>query len=407
MEAKVDKVLFISPTPTHPANAGNRTNILSLAVFLQSQGYELHYLYIAYENFDEQAMRFFFRDRLYIFPREKIVAKQTSPGYYAGRLYFKALRFIRWLQRKSGVITDNQYRYNSETDSHFPFALGPFIKQLQQSHRFRIVICEYAFISKALTFFDNNVFKVLDTHDRFTDRFAIYLQHKLSPAWISLYRDQEKKALRRANLVIAIQENEKDYFESLGKSSVVCFGYIPATEVLPERVFEKKLLYFASGNDLNQFTLTHFIETILPLVVQKHPDVKVLVGGSICRNFTGSHPNVTLLGEFEKLSSFYTSGDIAINPEMTGTGLKIKTLEALAFGMPVISTRAGASGALEPFMDHLLVADEPADFAACIDRLFTNAVLRKTTGSNGKKWIEAYTDLRTRGLLEKLPTLND
>jgi glycosyltransferase involved in cell wall biosynthesis len=398
----VKKVLFISPTPTHPSTAGNRVHIRSLSDFLISKGFNVHFLYLAYENYDEKAMKAFWGDRLHIIQRDYLL--QTGPrlSYNYRRIYFKLRRIFRSFQKKAGIINAFQHQYNTEVDSHFPFYPNAFIKRLQQKEKFEVVICEYVFMSKALTLFDSRVLKVLDTHDRFTDRFKLYLESNMNPEWISLFRDQEKKSLNRADLLLAVQPKEKEYFEALSTRPVIQFNYIPENFPLPEKTFSKKLLYFASDNAVNHATLQFFIDSILSHILEKHPDVQLLVGGTICRALSKKHRAVILAGEYDKVYDFYASGDIFINPELKGTGYKIKTIEALAYGLPVVSTTAGAAGALDPTMDHLLIADDPLAFAGAVNRLIEEDGTRKSLSENAKKWISQYKEKATANLYNHL-----
>jgi glycosyltransferase involved in cell wall biosynthesis len=302
-----------------------------------------------------------------------------------------------------GKVNALQYKHNSEADIHFPSLAIPLIRQLHQKHHFNAVICEYVFMSKSLTFFDDKVFKILDTHDCFTDRFKVYVDNNVTPTWVSLYKDQERKALDRADLVIAVQENEKAYFKELSNTEVIRYSYVPDFPPLPGRDFEKKLLYFASDSVINHKTLEWFIEACWPSILERHPSASLLIGGSICRTFASDHLNVVLKGEVDHPEDFYRLGDVAINPERKGTGFKIKTLEALAFGLPLVSTGIGAAGVTEPFMDHILVADEAGLFIEHINRLFEDAGYRVAIGENAIKWIVQYKAALTQSLLQHLP----
>jgi glycosyltransferase involved in cell wall biosynthesis len=396
------KVLFISPTPTHPSTAGNRVHIRSLSDFLISKGFNVHFLYLAYENFDEKAMKALWGNRLHIIQRDHLLQSGSWLAYNYRRVYFKLCRIFRWLQKKAGIINTLQYQYNTEVDSHFPLYPKAFIKKLQQKEKFEVVICEYVFMSKALTFFDSGVLKILDTHDRFTDRYKLYIESNMNPEWISLFRDQEKKSLNRADLVLAVQQKEKEHFETLSTRTVIQFNYLPESHPLPEKAFGKKLMYFASDNAVNHTTLQFFIDAILPHILKKQPDVQLLVGGTICRGVSKKHPAVFLAGEYDNVQDFYASGDIFINPESKGTGYKIKTIEALAYGLPVVSTTAGAAGALEPAMDHLLIADDPVAFAGAVNRLIEQEGVRKNISENAKKWISHYKEKATANLYNHL-----
>ncbi len=403
MENNGKKILWVSPTPTHPTVAGNRVHIRSLASFLRSQGLVLHFLYLAYEDYDVEALKAFWGEELYVVEKAGLFKKEFLPLYYINRIRRRLVHAARYFQRLTGKIGKQEYQYNTETDDHFPAAVAPFIKKLHQKNRYDIVICEYVFMSKALTLFDKHIFKILDTHDCFTNRFKVYLENNLEPSWVSLYKDQEKKALDRADLVISVQEKEKLYFESISSAKVIQYGYMPDVNRLPDRVFEQKLLYLAADNAINHLTLSYFIENMMPIITQQYPDMKLLVGGSVCKTFHQPHLNIEYMGEFKDAADFYSLGDIAINPEPKGTGYKIKTLEALAYGLPLVCTSVGAAGAIDPFLDHIFIADDPEAFAAIIGRLFNDPDLRRQTADNAITWITQYKERLRNNLLKNIP----
>jgi|GEM_PF-714296 len=394
------KALIISPTPTHPANAGNRVHIQSLCSLLMAAGWQIDFVYLAYESCDEAAMRAFFQQRLYIVSRERLFGRHPLIPYYTGRLAAKYRRWRRGRQLKREVISKQQYQFNSEADDNFPAGAGPVIRQLKVANSYQAVICEYAYLSKAFTFFGEDVIKVLDTHDCFSDRYKIYLESNLAPSWVSLYEDQEAKALRRADLILAVQDREKELFERLSHRKVIKYNYVPEMRVLPGRSFERKLLYFASDNEINRLTLQYCLQEIMPRLRKECPGVTLLIGGRISRKAEVVDNDVKVLGEFEDPGLFYALGDIVINPEQGGTGYKIKALEALSYGLPFVSTTKGAAGVLEPYKDHLLVADDADAFVAAIKRLVDDPMLRQQVSSNAVRWMEQYrADMKT-GLLE-------
>ena len=384
---KSKKVLFISPTPTHPTNAGNRQHIKSLITFFKEQKWEVHFLYLAYEDYDEATMRSF-TENLYLIPKNEIFQNKKTIAYVFQKLNIQFCKIKRTVQFYCGIINKEQYLYNSEVDNHFSVFLKPVIKSLQKKNDFPVVVCEYAFISKSLDLFKKSVYKILDTHDRFTDRFQTYLDNNLQPDWVSLFKDQERKALQRANLNLAVLQKDADYFSKLCGRETLIFNYIPEITDLPEKVFSKKLLYIASENKINIATINHFIEKIFPLILKIHPETKLIIGGTICQKLKQDH-NIELKGSFDDLKSFYESGDIVINPELSGTGYKVKTMEALTYGMPIVATTAGAFGVTSVDNNHLFIADSPQEFAEIIDRLFCDPELIKITRVNAYMWIKA------------------
>lgn len=385
-------ILFISPTPTHPSNAGNRQHIKSLVSFFKEQNWEVHFLYLAYEEYDEEQMRSFFGDNLYIISKSDLFQSRKTFEYVLKKIKTVISKQIRKLQFFSGSITNDQLKYNNEVDNYFSVFIKPKIKALQKKYRFRAVVCEYAYLSKSLTFFDKAVLKIIDTHDRFTDRFQSYLDNNLQPVWISLFKAQERKALRRAGVVLAVSKEEAEYFSNLSGTKTAVFNYVPAVLSLPQRPLEKKLLYIASDNVINLATIQLFIKNTFPLILKKHPGTTLIIGGSICKKLNAERRNIVSHGAVEELKSFYTLGDVVINPETSGTGYKVKAMEALSFGMPMVATKAGAVGVTEPWRDHLLIGDSPQEFADCVDLLFRNPELLKQTSENALDWVLSYKE---------------
>ncbi len=86
--------------------------------------------------------------------------------------------------------------------------------------------------------------------------------------------------------------------------------------------------------------------------------------------------NVVEHGFVDDLGAVYRDTDIAINPVRFGAGLKIKTVEALASGLPLVTTAEGARGLGQFAGEAFLVADEPAEFGSHLGALLASVEQR-------------------------------
>jgi hypothetical protein len=84
----------------------------------------------------------------------------------------------------------------------------------------------------------------------------------------------------------------------------------------------------------------------------------MVVAGGICKHIPDT-PGLIKLGFVKELHTFYDAIDIALNPMVGGTGLKIKTVEPLSYGKPVLTTPSGAQG-LSHLWELPIVADPQA-----------------------------------------------
>ncbi|MFN7987049.1 MAG: glycosyltransferase family 4 protein [Thermoanaerobaculia bacterium] len=116
-----------------------------------------------------------------------------------------------------------------------------------------------------------------------------------------------------------------------------------------------------------------FLESAWPLVRAAVPDARFLVAGSSPPAGLGasvSRSGVRFLGRVEDSREFLASGAAMVVPLLSGGGIRVKILEAMALGVPVVSTRLGASGIDARDGVEILVADDPGGLAqACIGLL--------------------------------------
>jgi hypothetical protein len=99
--------------------------------------------------------------------------------------------------------------------------------------------------------------------------------------------------------------------------------------------------YLGSGNDWNILSMADFLGRLQARGVPfPHP---IVVAGGVCRHVR-EMAGVIKLGFVQELHTFYDAIDIALNPMVGGTGLKIKTVEPLSYGRPVLTTLPGAQG---------------------------------------------------------------
>ena len=150
------------------------------------------------------------------------------------------------------------------------------------------------------------------------------------------------------------------------------------------------------GWEPNSQGLLWFIEEVWPQLVKRHPDLLFdIVGknpGQRLQQAVAPHKGMSLKGFVPDLQEIYRDSRVSVAPLLFGSGMKVKVLDAMARGMPTVTTSVGAEGIdLEPGK-HLLVADDPATMAASIDSLLTDPQLWQHLQHNSRALInERYT----------------
>ncbi|MDD2581161.1 MAG: glycosyltransferase family 4 protein [Desulfuromonadaceae bacterium] len=168
-----------------------------------------------------------------------------------------------------------------------------------------------------------------------------------------------------------------------------------AVEIEPNSVSERdaalRIGFLASfGHQPNIDAALYFAESILPLVRKQMPAAEFLVAGknppSLLLN--AKEQGITCLGFVEDVPAFYGSVDVVVAPIRYGGGIKIKVLEAMACGKPLVTTSVGAEGIAETGEGAFLVADDPARFAEAVVALLSDKERRVALGKRAQQVIE-------------------
>jgi glycosyltransferase involved in cell wall biosynthesis len=385
VDLAMSRILVVSPVPTHPPIGGNRERIRQLLREMGALGHEAHLLYVTLEpDGDVEAMRDCWRNQFHLLQYDPAgTPNGRSPSFH--RTLFA--RIVRRALFHAGV----DYAFPHAADDWYDGRLGEALRELQDRWRFDQVWLEYLFLSRGLEVLPPGVVRVLDTLDVFTDRHRRYRRHGQVPRWFSTTRREERKALRRSHLIIAIQEEESRFFRELvPEKRVVTVGHLMELRFLPFKVDPPlTLLFLASQNQINLHGLRMFMDEVFPRIRQEHPGARLLLAGTVCRAVP-EDPAYVRLGEFTHAGDTYAKADVVISPIPFGTGLKVKNMEALGYGKPLVTTPAGADGIDEGANRAFFLATTPEEFAARVNELLADSDLRRRTAAHAYEFAEAY-----------------
>jgi sugar transferase (PEP-CTERM/EpsH1 system associated) len=222
-------------------------------------------------------------------------------------------------------------------------------------------------------------------------------------AW--LMQDWEARMAARFDHSVVVSPEDGRFLADADPSlpfSVIENGVDTAyLQPITEQAVQNELVFVGVlGYPPNSDGVMYFSREILPLIRDEVPDVHLTVIGraapSSMESLNGS-ANVTLAGFVEDLMPYYRNAKVAVVPLRAGGGTRLKILEAMALGRPVVSTSVGCQGiAAEPGR-HLLVADTPVEFAHTVVRLLRDEGLRNEIAQNARRLVEQVYDWRILG----------
>jgi len=243
--------------------------------------------------------------------------------------------------------------------------------------------------------------KVVDLADSDSHKWLQYAKHLRPPMSIIYYREwltlKKYERFLAANFdhTISISENEKKLFETYIpdlKMSVVpngvdleYFGSGESSVVTNGVVFVGAMDYFA-----NVDAVLYFCREILPLIRRQIPDIKFYIVGSgpvTAVKKLGRDKNIIVTGPVKDVRPYLKKAGVFVAPLRIARGIQNKILEAMASGIPVVTTPCGNEGINAADGRSIFVADTPLKFAQSVTALFNDEKLRKNSTFNAKKFV--------------------
>lgn len=313
------EVLVVSPTPTHPQDHGNRKRIFEICRALQRRGAKVHFVHYPAEH-----------DWRYDRPSRLEAAMAEQWDSYQ-------------LVAPTRPLHSPALKWTHEIDEWADPSITGYLGWACLKRRYDVAIVNYTWASFALEAIPAATYKVLDTHDVFGERRQLLESMGIEPEFFYTTRDEEARGVKRADLVWAIKDPEREYFvRDLGVAD--CLTMLHAEPPRdwwsgpPSNDGWLRAGVIGARNNINRRNLEQFLDIALPIFTKYMAPVKIVVAGGCSEDFERwRHPNLEVVGRVPEVDDFYRLVDVVIAPMVTSTGLKIKVAEALASGAPVIA----------------------------------------------------------------------
>ena len=294
---------------------------------------------------------------------------------------------------------------------HYDPNLGREIHRITSRESYDIIHVEFSFMASYLAFVSprSRAKKVLSMHNVESLRFARELKFARGIRRLALLSDRilfrcwEQRSLHQFDGILTVSPSELAWVKE----------HAPATEaeLIPNGV-DTEFFSLAAGSPEGRsivFTALMnyppnidaagwFCDEILPILRSKHPEV--------CFKIVGDKPGPAVLalaqrrgvqvtGRVPDVRPYLAESLALVVPLRSGGGTRLKILEAMAMGRPVVSTHQGAEGLEITDGVNILLADTPEDFARCICALIADPQLGKRLGAAGRYLAESKYDWKT------------
>jgi glycosyltransferase involved in cell wall biosynthesis len=257
----------------------------------------------------------------------------------------------------------------------------------------------------------NNIIQIYDAHNFDTEIVEeLFAKNLISKSHFKSIQKTESKIHSYIDILWTCSQRELVLFQTANNNAIKKINVIPNGTTIKVIDINKtikpihKILFVGSLDyQPNQEGLIWFINNIIPKINSNF--IFQIVGSGNCpinlQKLIDRNINIKLIGFVENLTTTYLDSDIVVIPILSGSGTRLKVLEAMSFYKPIISTTKGVEG-IDIFDNHLIIRDNPEEMAECIKELLLNTDLRYDLGDKNGKFAKKYFDWNVIGNKIKL-----
>jgi len=400
------KILFLTPQLPYPPDKGATIRTFALIKGLAQRGHEIHLLSFIHSEDD---LAWLPQMRPYVANADCVVAPTRSTRTRLRTLLTSTLPDMAWRlpsEEFAGLLTQLLRKESfdivqAESMEVAQYALQALAERPSNEPRPQI-------------FFDNlNAEYVLQKRAYEIDRRRVKTLPKALYSWLQWrrLRTYETTVCKTVDGVLAVSEADAQALRQLDEhinlhvvpNGVDCVFFSPAARPA-EYSEETKIRHLASlvftgtmNFRPNADAVLWFCDQILPLIKKEAFHVHFYIVGqwptAAVRALTG--PAVSVTGYVSDIRPYIANSSVYVVPMRMGSGTKLKVMEAMAMGIPVVSTTLGAEGIDVTPGQHLLVADDPAEFAHSVVGLLQDGRERQRLAENARRLVEEKYDWTT------------
>ncbi len=293
------------------------------------------------------------------------------------------------------------FKKNSYNVSRFySDEMNSLVKTALSNEKFDVVILESLFSTVYLdtirSYFKGKVY--LRSHniefqiwEDITNNCGNWLKRKYFKRLTSDLKRYELDTIQQLDGILTISTADEQYYKQHLTAPVTTLPFTIAINNTLINDYIASNLFHVGGMDWepNREAVERLIG-LFPSIIKQHPKIELSLIGKGTDELVSNNSSIHAEGFIDDLEAQAVKTGILVSPISAGSGIRIKILEMMALGIPVITTKKGAQGIDYEGKKCLFIADtDEKIIQACVE-LSTNPSLRSELGKNAKNYISIY-----------------
>ncbi len=331
------------------------------------------------------------------------IEESTLPDMYRHLVHFNAVYVktdVNPLSAFLNLFTDKSYNVARFINKDYEKALVALL----QREQFDVIQFESIYTSPYL----KTARKYSEAHcvcrvhnieyriwQRLSEHETSFMKRKYLELLTNRLKNYELDVLCMFDLLLPISKKEEEYFvtQKLNRCYYLPFG-VDGNKALPEVDVDQNSCFHIGSMDWapNVEGLQWFLQDVWPEVQLKLPHVSLyLAGKNMPASFRSKESeNLHIVGEVDDVAAFSMEKNIMIVPLLTGAGIRIKIIEAMALAKTVITTEVGAEGIGAIHKENILIANTADEFITAFQFCFRNIGGAKQLGMNALDFVLSH-----------------
>ncbi len=365
-DLRMKRVLVIHPNNVLQGGQGENNRVIQLIKIFNELEYQVDYF--GFENFSSISSFHDFEKQNEEGLINKLYIYDFLKGYKNGKPQSKSI--LRILKEKV-IRRIKRTIHETYLQDWASEGVQRLFTDILKDNQYDSIIIFYTYLANLLKDRDLNAKKIYFMEDSMFLQQYSWDEQGNEKAGITLGKlmDEELNRIHYFDEVFCISNDERIFYEKIARREMHFIPHLlPNVKKVISNVASRKWDVFFIGfdNPFNVEGLNWFLEDVYPLL---NKGIKILLVGSATKKINVKYSNVDVIPYAPDLDDIFENVKVSICPMFRGTGMKVKVVESMARGLPVVCNERGVDGFPDKSMCGCLVTQDKYEFANYINRL--------------------------------------
>jgi glycosyltransferase, family 1 len=375
------KMLVVYPNNFLQGMQGTNSRVLQLVKLFKEIGYEIDFF--GYENFTPDSS---FKD-----------FKNLNADNLIRNLYVYDFQQPR-KNKKEFIIKKLKRKFNKDKKNYLQDWTNPDIQDMfddiTSKNNYDIIILFYTYLTNLIKNSNQSYKKVYFMEDSMFLQQYSWDKNNNKDLTLGKLMDEEIERLKYFDEYFCISYDEKIFYEKLIERKMNFLPHVSSNfgkklELKPLSKRKWDVFFIGFNNPFNVEGLNWFLEEVYPYL---NKNLRILLVGSVTKEIHISYPNIDIIQFVPNLDDVFKDIKVSICPMFKGTGMKIKVVESMEKGIPVICNERGVDGLPDKTECGCLVTEDAKEFAEYINKLISDESFYNEVSQKIKKYYNKIFD---------------